>query len=66
MSKILLQTTITESADDWDITRFSLLADELRLAGHDVAARNRASRTEDDPILSRLDALDYDQMWAVA
>jgi hypothetical protein len=66
MSKILLQTTITESADDWDITRFSLLADELRLAGHDVAARNRASRTEDDPILSRLDALDYDQMWLMA
>ena len=66
MSKILLQTTIAEHADDWDITRFSLLADELRAAGHDVTARNRASRTEDDPILSRLDELDYDQLWLMA
>jgi hypothetical protein len=30
MSKIVLQTTIPEHADDWDISRFSLLADELR------------------------------------
>ena len=30
MSKILLQTTIAEHADDWGIVRFSLLADELR------------------------------------
>jgi len=64
MSRILLQTTITEHADDWDITRFSLLADELRAAGHDVTARNRISG--DDPILSRLDRLDYDQLWLMA
>ena len=56
MSKILLQTTITENLDDWDITRFSLLADELRAAGHEVTARNRLS-TADDPMLSRLDEL---------
>ena len=42
MSKILLQTTIAEHADDWNVARFSLLADELRAAGHDVTARNRA------------------------
>ena len=36
MSKILLQTTIAEHPDDWDIARFSLLADELRAAGHEV------------------------------
>jgi hypothetical protein len=41
MSRILLQTTIPESPDDWDVSRFSLLADELRAAGHDVIARNR-------------------------
>src|SRR5689334_25029931 len=64
MSRILLQTTITESPDDWDISRFSLLADELRAAGHDVTARNRAAG--DDPILSRLDELDYDQLWLMA
>ena len=52
MSKILLQTTIPEHPDDWDISRFSLLADELRAAGHDVIARNRADRGDDDPVLS--------------
>ena len=66
MSKILLQTTIPAHPDDWDITRFSLLADELRAAGHEVTARNRVSRAEDDPILSRLDELDYDQVWLMA
>ena len=66
MSKILLQTTIAEHPDDWDITRFSLLADELRAAGHEVTARNRVRRAEDDPILSRLDELDYDQVWLMA
>lgn len=65
MSKILLQTTIVEHPDDWDITRFSLLADELRDAGHQVTARNRHTR-DDDPVLSRLDELDYDQLWLLA
>jgi hypothetical protein len=66
MSKILLQTTIPESADDWDIRRFSLLAGELRAAGHEVTARNRSTRCGDDPVLSRLDRLDYDQLWLMA
>jgi hypothetical protein len=66
MSKILLQTTIEEHPDDWDIARFSLLADELRRAGHDVVARNRAGRGSDDPVLSRVDELDYDQLWLMA
>ena len=66
MSKILLQTTIVESSDDWDIDRFSLLADELRAAGHEVTARNRDERSGDDPILSRLDELDFDQLWLMA
>jgi hypothetical protein len=66
MSKILLQTTIAEHADDWNITRFSLLADELRAAGHEVTARNRANTGDDDPILRRLDELDYDQVWLMA
>ena len=66
MSKILLQTTIVEHPDDWDISRFSLLADELRSAGHEVTARNRVRRADDDPMLSRLDELDYDQLWLMA
>ena len=66
MSKILLQTTIEEDPDDWDIARFSLLAGELRRAGHDVVARNRARRGVDDPVLSRLGELDFDQLWLMA
>src|SRR5256885_2756205 len=66
MSRILLQTTIPESRDDWDISRFSLLADELRAAGHDVIARNRANRGGDDLVLSHLDELGFDQLWLMA
>ena len=66
MSKILLQTTIAESPDDWDISRFALLAAELRAAGHDVTARNRCRRGGDDPVLSHLDELDFDQVWLMA
>jgi hypothetical protein len=66
MSRILLQTTITEHPDDWDIARFSLLAGELRAAGHQVIARNRANRGGDDPVLSHLDEHGYDQLWLMA
>jgi hypothetical protein len=66
MSKILLQTTIPAHSDDWDVTRFSLLADELRAAGHEVIARNRANRGGDDPVLSHVDDLGYDQVWLMA
>ena len=66
MSKILLQTTIPANPDDWDISRFSLLADELRAAGHEVIARNRDNRGDDDPVLSHVDKLDYDQLWLMA
>ncbi len=65
MSRILLQTTITAHPDDWDVTRFSLLADELRAAGHDLMARNRARRG-DDPVLSHLDEWGFDQVWLMA
>ncbi|MEZ0356457.1 hypothetical protein [Mycobacterium sp. SA01] len=65
MSRILLQTTITAQPDDWDINRFTLLADELRTAGHDVVARNRAHHG-DDPVLSVLDDLGFDQVWLMA
>lgn len=65
MAKILLQTTISEDPGDWDIARFSLLADELRAAGHDVLARNRVTRG-DDPVLSHIDELGFDQLWLMA
>src|SRR5919108_1603464 len=65
MAKILLQTTIVDIPDDWSVGRFSMLADELRRAGHDVTARNRDAG-ETDPVLSTLDARDYDQLWLMA
>jgi hypothetical protein len=65
MSKILLQTTIHATRDDWDVSRFSLLADELRAAGHDVTARNRAT-ADQDPFLCCIDELDFDQLWLMA
>ncbi|MCV7282087.1 hypothetical protein H7J88_20880 [Mycolicibacterium flavescens] len=64
MSKILLQTTIGRNPDDWDISRFSLLAAELRAAGHDVVARDRVAG--EDPVLSRVDELGFDQLWLMA
>jgi quercetin dioxygenase-like cupin family protein len=65
VSRILLQTTITAQPDDWDITRFSRLAAELRGAGHEVVARNRVP-TGDDPVLSVVDDLPFDQLWLMA
>ncbi len=66
MSRILLQTTIAANPDDWDISRFSLLADELRIAGHEVIARNRVAGTDDDPVLRHVDELGFDQVWLMA
>jgi hypothetical protein len=65
VAKILLQTTIVDIPDDWNVGRFSLLADELRRAGHEVTTRNRDAG-ETDSMLSRLDTLDYDQLWLFA
>ncbi|OBC17403.1 hypothetical protein A5784_23660 [Mycobacterium sp. 852013-50091_SCH5140682] len=65
MSNILLQTTIPATHDDWDVSRFSLLAAELRAAGHDVTARNRAC-DDDDPVLRHLDEGEFDQLWLLA
>ena len=64
--RILLQTTIPETEDDWHIGRFSLLHDHLAClkdeAGHglcQVTARNRESDAgADDPVLSTLDRSD--------
>jgi hypothetical protein len=66
MARILLQTTIARNPDDWDISRFSLLAGELRAAGHQVVARNLVNRLGDDPVLSHVDQLGYDQLWLLA
>lgn len=70
--RILLQTTIPASEDDWNIQRFSLLRDYLASledeAGNplcEVTARNRESEA-DDPVLSNLDSSDFDELWLFA
>jgi hypothetical protein len=65
MARILLQTTITGTNDDWNVGRFSLLAEQLRRAGHEVTARNRDEGV-DDPVLGVLDRLPFDQLWLLA
>jgi hypothetical protein len=72
--RILLQTTIPKVEDDWHIGRFSLLRDHLAGLKDDegnalceVTARDR--ETDDrshDPVLSRLDASDFDELWLFA
>ncbi|CAN7540904.1 hypothetical protein LJR164_003815 [Phenylobacterium sp. LjRoot164] len=64
MSRILIQTTIPTTPDDWHVGRFGLLADVLRGAGHQVVARDR--EPGEDPVLSRLDAGGFDQLWLFA
>jgi hypothetical protein len=73
MTKILLQTTIPDIEDDWNIGRFSLLKKHLEsLKGdngkplYEVIARNRDSTEGDDPVLSTLDRSDFDELWLFA
>ncbi|HEY9801452.1 MAG TPA: hypothetical protein V6D25_13935 [Leptolyngbyaceae cyanobacterium] len=72
--RILLQTTIATTEDDWSIFRFSLLQDYLNSIQDEsgnplftVVASDRLSDTlDDDPILSTLDQSDFDQLWLFA
>jgi hypothetical protein len=71
--KILLQTTIPATPDDWSIGRFSLLAEYLdsqhALDGSKlfaVTARDRDSATGHDSVLPRLDETDFDELWLFA
>lgn len=72
--RILLQTTIPSTEDDWSIFRFSLLQDYLASiqdeAGNplfEVNARDRYADAEgNDPILSTLGESNFDQLWLFA
>jgi len=71
--RILLQTTIPTTEDDWNIGRFSLLRDylaslndEQSSRGYEVVARDRQEEGGNDPILSRLDRSDFDELWLFA
>lgn len=58
--RILLQTTIPSTPDDWHIGRFSMLHRVLADAGHEVISRDR------DENLARIDQSDFDQIWLFA
>jgi hypothetical protein len=71
---ILLQTTIPFVEDDWNVERFSLLAEHLASLKDDngnplykVTTRNRETNADgDDPLLSTLDESDFQQLWLFA
>lgn len=72
--RILLQLTTPAAEDDWNIGRFSLLADHLRSLRNqegnalcDVTARHREiDSAGNDKILAKLDETDFDQLWLFA
>jgi hypothetical protein len=71
--KVLLQTTIPTTADDWSVARFSLLAQFLREQQSadggplfEVTARDRENHGAPDPVLSTLDQSDFDEVWLFA
>jgi hypothetical protein len=70
--KVLLQTTIPTTADDWSITRFSLLGQFLREQQRcgaplfEVTMRDRENLGAPDSVLSTLDQSDFDEMWLFA
>jgi hypothetical protein len=72
--RILLQTTVPSTDDNWGIDRLSMLRDYLVSlkddAGNpacDVVARDRQLDADgDDPILSTLGDADFDELWLFA
>ncbi len=72
--RILLQTTIPTTEDDWSIERFSLLRDYLLSLKDEtgkpiveVTARDREENAEgNDPVLSTLGESDFDELWLFA
>jgi hypothetical protein len=72
--RVLLQTTIPTTVEDWSISRFRLLHDHLSSVRDDkgqpvyeVTSRDReAGPNGDDPVLSRLDESNFDEVWVFA
>ena len=72
--RILLQTTIPTTEDDWSIERFSLLHNYLASLKDedgnplcDVTARDRSEDADgNDPVLSTLGDSDFDELWLFA
>lgn len=70
--RILLQTTISKTEDDWNIERFSLLRDHLASIRdgsriYEVIARDRETDSQgNEVVLSVLDTTAFDQLWLFA
>lgn len=71
--KILLQTTIPTTDNDWSIARFSrlgvLLSEQRDEAGnplYDVMLRDRDPPGQPDSVLSTIDRSEFDQLWLFA
>src|SRR6266850_3872697 len=72
--RILLQTTIPQTDNDWTVERFSLLREYLSSLSDangdrliEVTARNReVTAAGDDAVLSQLDHRDLDELWLFA
>lgn len=72
--RILLQTTIPTTEDDWSIERYSLLRDYLASLKDEsgnplcqVTTRKReADADKNEPVLSTLDRSDFDELWLFA
>jgi hypothetical protein len=58
--RVLLQTTIPSTPDDWSIERFSMLDRLLVESGHNVSSRNK------DESLVAIDRSPFDQIWLFA
>ncbi len=58
--RLLLQTTIPSTLDDWSIERFSKLHRLLADSGHDVTSRNK------DESLAAIDRSPFDAIWLLA
>ncbi len=73
-TKILLQTTIPYTENDWHIGRFSLLhehlaslKDEIGDALYQITARNiEKNEAGNDEVLSKLYETDFDELWLFA
>lgn len=71
--RVLLQTTIETTANDWHIGRFSMLRDFLASQRDadgeplfEVTARDRGPISAPDPVLSTLADSGFDQVWLFA
>jgi hypothetical protein len=71
--KILVQTTIAPTTEDWAVDRFSMMTQLLRCQrdAHgrplfEVVARDREPGAQPDSVLSTLDGSDVDVLWLLA